>query len=429
MQSSKHIVIFSHGFGVRKDDRGLLTDIAAGIPDVAPVLFDYNEINEAENILTVSPLSRQATMLTSIIEKTRQENPEAVIDIVAHSQGCLVVALAKPSRIRKTVFLAPSLDNNLERMVALFKDRPGSFIDLLGISKLSRKDGSSTIVPAQFWKEREASDPIPLYNELSQKTELVIINAKQDDVLRNLDVKGLNEKIKVMEIDGNHQFSGDARQPLINRIKELTKVSEATKFVLVGGFVWKGTNDGKDFCDEIVKDFDEPIKVVCAQFAQPKERWDKMFGDDKEFISKNLSGKKHEIEIADPDKFIDQIKSSHIIYLKGGDPEKLTQLLQQTGNWTDQLKGKTLAGTSAGADIIAKYYYSLDDLKIKEGLGLLPIKVIVHYRSDYNAPNIDWDKAYKELKEYKEDLPVVTLAEGEFKVLYDKSSQMTTENE
>ncbi len=76
-----------------------------------------------------------------------------------------------------------------------------------------------------------------------------------------------------------------------------------------------------------------------------------------------------------------------------------------------------VAGSSVGAHAISKYYYGLDDLKIGEGLGLLPIKAIVHYRSDYNAPNIDWDKAEVELKNYKEELPILTLSEGQFEII------------
>jgi len=41
----------------------------------------------------------------------------------------------------------------------------------------------------------------------------------------------------------------------------------------------------------------------------------------------------------------------------------------------------------------------------------------VHYRSDYNSPNIDWDVAYKVLKNHQQELPVVTLAEGQFVVM------------
>ena len=45
-----HIVIFSHGFGVRKEDRGLFTAIYRAIPDIKGVMFDYNPINEKSNL-------------------------------------------------------------------------------------------------------------------------------------------------------------------------------------------------------------------------------------------------------------------------------------------------------------------------------------------------------------------------------------------
>jgi len=48
---SKHVIVYSHGFGVRKDDRGLLTDIAKSMPGVDHVLFDYNFIDEQANTL------------------------------------------------------------------------------------------------------------------------------------------------------------------------------------------------------------------------------------------------------------------------------------------------------------------------------------------------------------------------------------------
>lgn len=42
----KHFVVFSHGFGVCKDDRGLFPDIISGLAGVEPVLFDYNVIDD-----------------------------------------------------------------------------------------------------------------------------------------------------------------------------------------------------------------------------------------------------------------------------------------------------------------------------------------------------------------------------------------------
>lgn len=90
--------------------------------------------------------------------------------------------------------------------------------------------------------------------------------------------------------------------------------------------------------------------------------------------------------------------------------------MRQYGPWTEHLAGKTVAGTSAGADALSKYYYGLDSLEARDGLGLVPVKTIPHFKSDYHGWEFDWDKAEAELKAYKEDLPLVALREGEFKV-------------
>lgn len=221
MEKQKHIIIFSHGFGTRKDDRGLLSDIESGFSEAESLLFDYNGVDEEGKTLTVRLLSEQAKMLNDVINQARAENPEAMIDIIAHSQGCLVVGLAKPQGIRKIIFIAPSLDDDVERLMNMFKDRPGTVINLEGISKLARKDGTVTIVPQGYWQERKNSDPISLYNKLCEQTDLIIINALQEEILDNTKTEGLDKKIKIVELDGNHQFSGNARKVLINEIKKL----------------------------------------------------------------------------------------------------------------------------------------------------------------------------------------------------------------
>ncbi len=55
-------------------------------------------------------------------------------------------------------------------------------------------------------------------------------------------------------------------------------------------------------------------------------------------------------------------------------------------------------------------------LQCGDGLGVLPVKAIVHYSSDYKAPHVNWEKAEELLRAYKEELPVMILAEGEFVV-------------
>lgn len=191
-----------------------------------------------------------------------------------------------------------------------------------------------------------------------------------------------------------------------------------TRYILVGGYPRKAPDGGKAFAEELVKGFDDPIRILECLFARPRENWEEAFAQDKTFFISHLSDKKLEFQLADPERFKEQVIWAHAIYIRGGASEAaFLQLQKKSGGWEKELKGKTLAGSSAGADIISTYYYGLDDLKIGNGLGLLPVKVIPHFRSDYNAPNIDWNRAEIELRAYKKSLPLIKLAEGQFEVI------------
>ena len=48
MTDKIHIIIYSHGFGVRKDDNGLLDNIADSLSEAESILFDYYEVDEKE---------------------------------------------------------------------------------------------------------------------------------------------------------------------------------------------------------------------------------------------------------------------------------------------------------------------------------------------------------------------------------------------
>lgn len=190
----------------------------------------------------------------------------------------------------------------------------------------------------------------------------------------------------------------------------------ATKYILVGGYPYKAEDGGKAFAEVLMADFEEPVKILDCLFARPVENWSKAFAEDQYFFAHHLPDKKLEFRLADPDKFMEQVRLAHAVYIRGGETDTLIGLLNKNTGWQKELDGKTLAGSSAGADAIARYYYDLDDLELKAGMGLLPVKVLVHYRSDYNAPNVSWDKAYSELKDYKENLPILALKEGQFEV-------------
>lgn len=213
---SKHLIVYSHGFGVRKDDRGLFTDIANAISDVEHRMFDYNLIDDQANTLTVSPLQVQVQKLKEQLDKI---DSDTIVDLVAHSQGCVVAALAKPQNVRKILCLAPPDNVDTERLINFFGNRDGSVIDLDGQSRIPRRDGSTTIIPAGYWQSLKGLDVIRLYNRLPDLAKVKFLRANNDEVLGMTNFDKTDERIELIQLDGNHDFTDDARQYLVDYVR------------------------------------------------------------------------------------------------------------------------------------------------------------------------------------------------------------------
>lgn len=224
IQTVPHVVIYSHGFAVRKEDRGLFSAIAKALPDAKNILFDYNPINEASNTLTAKPLNEQALKLRKVINAARLENPDAVIDLVCHSQGCVVAGLVKPRGIRKIILLTPPAEISEAKMIERLGERLGVTIDPTVRTRLSRSDGSTTVIHPEYWQSLAGIDPIKLYNRLAKFTALRIMNARQDEVLGEVKFEGLDPRISLVTLDGNHNFDDEESRKRILYIlqKELT---------------------------------------------------------------------------------------------------------------------------------------------------------------------------------------------------------------
>lgn len=191
-----------------------------------------------------------------------------------------------------------------------------------------------------------------------------------------------------------------------------------TKYILVGGYIHKAQDGGKAFCEEIVKDFThKPVKILDCIFARPRDAWEETLKKDELFFSQYVAD--FTFEMADPDKFTEQVENSDVIFFQGGVPHQLMSILSRNEGWGKKLTDKVVAGTSGGADTLCRYYGVGKTLNIGKGLNLLPIKFIPHWKSDYGQGlEIDWDNLLKNLQNYKEDLEIITLAEGEFKIMY-----------
>ena len=193
-----------------------------------------------------------------------------------------------------------------------------------------------------------------------------------------------------------------------------------TKYILNSGGVSNNPDLAKKFFAEILKGLDSSPRILICAFAQPREDWDKRFKDDQESRSNFFpEGVDPVFELAFPEKFEEQVRKADVVYIHGGDDYLLQFWLKQF----DLLKiweGKVVATSSAGSDALVKYFWTCDWRQCMDGLGILPIKFLPHYESAYGADDsrgpIDWNKGLEELKNYKENLPIYALKEGEYEV-------------
>ena len=191
-----------------------------------------------------------------------------------------------------------------------------------------------------------------------------------------------------------------------------------TKYILIGGQIHRAADGGESFCTELKKNINnKPIRILNCLFARVKSDWDLKFKDDQNFFSKHLED--FELELAQPENFIEQVKNSDVIFFQGGKPKILMSQLDLNTDWAKEFSGKVIVGSSGGADALVKYYGVGKTSNIGEGLGLIPIKFIPHFKSTQYQGNLDinWDELYNKLDSYKEKLELVTVTDGEFVVV------------
>jgi peptidase E len=185
-----------------------------------------------------------------------------------------------------------------------------------------------------------------------------------------------------------------------------------TKYILHGG-AWQSTADYKKFFSEMIKDLPSQANILCVYFAREKFMWDENFEEDKiKFLS--VSRQKNfnfEMAVDKVNVFLEQIKTSDLIYIRGGDTHILQKFLEKIDHLEVFWQGKTVAGSSAGALVLSKYYYENDDDTFNKGLGILPIKVFCHYTKEKS------DKL-EELKKIREDVKqIYAISEEEFFII------------
>lgn len=195
-----------------------------------------------------------------------------------------------------------------------------------------------------------------------------------------------------------------------------------TKYILNSGNFREDRNLAQIFFEEITKGLGgTPHNLICC-FALPREDWEAKFTKDTTefpgFFPANIS---YTFELAFPDRFPEQIKRSDVIFLHGGD-DHLVQYWLKKFDLPELLDDKVVVTSSASSHALSQSFWTCDWRMCMNGLGILPIKFLAHYKSSYghNDPRgpINWEQAQEELKTYGDDqLPIHALEEGHFVVI------------
>ena len=186
-----------------------------------------------------------------------------------------------------------------------------------------------------------------------------------------------------------------------------------TKYILHGGGTRVDNKSNRSFFQEIAKDVPDGGTILLVYFAVIDGDHEEHFRNMKEDFIKNSGDKKLNFILATEENFTEQIKDADAIYIHGGDTPTLLRKLSTFPNFADLIKGKVIAGSSAGAQILSTYFQRSQTLEIMEGFGILPIRFIPHYKSP--SFNVD-EEAVEKMNKYPNNLELVVLKDYEWKV-------------
>ncbi len=194
-----------------------------------------------------------------------------------------------------------------------------------------------------------------------------------------------------------------------------------TKYVLQSGGIQNQPELKRQFHREIIEGLSGEPKFLLCNFAQGREYWEAKFPAYADSIRQDMPrGATPAFELAMPDRFVEQCGQADVIYFHGGD-DYLVQYWMRKFHIPELFADKVVATNSASSDMLSTHYWTCDWRQCGDGFGILPIKFIPHFESDFGADDprgpIDWAAAKAELQTYGDtSLPIEALREGEYKV-------------
>ena len=184
-----------------------------------------------------------------------------------------------------------------------------------------------------------------------------------------------------------------------------------TRFMFHGGGFSLETEKEAAFFREFTEHLSDGDVVLFIGFARRDlVKRKEIFVRDKGYILAQTD-KDVTVENAELETIVEQTEQARAVLIAGGDTRGLIDDLKGNHEFIEALRGKVVAGTSAGAYLFSTYYYSCSLEEVFEGLGTLPIKMVCHYGgTKYNVT----DTAVEKIKACPEELELMVIPEQEW---------------
>lgn len=190
-----------------------------------------------------------------------------------------------------------------------------------------------------------------------------------------------------------------------------------TKYILHGGYTRADNESNRAFYREVLRDVPDGGTVLLVYFASRKDDISAVFTQQIADFKSAANGKNIRYVLATEKDFLSQLGQSDAVYLHGGSTRKLIDKLRTYSDLGQHFEGKTVAGSSAGAYALARYGTSHSEEVVREGLGLVPLRVVCHFESADLPPS---PASIALLKNIAADLEMVYLRDFEWKVFIEQ---------
>jgi len=187
-----------------------------------------------------------------------------------------------------------------------------------------------------------------------------------------------------------------------------------TRYLLYGGNDRAYEGFASSVLHEIYRANVQPVVLSCM-FSVADDKAEEKFISWKQWWQVKGADFRN-YTLANKIDFLDQLERADVVFLHGGDNDLLIDSLYKYQNIEDHFKGKLIIGSSAGANFLARAFYSRSYGGWRPGSGIVPYNILVHYGVSEQDNPINWSTSEAAIAEFNGSNPkdIVRIHEGDY---------------